>query len=286
MRVRSLGPFARRFLEQHKTARVSAVFARSFHLESGRDAFCIVDALLGDGALNAVLAEPFATLSSFRVGDEARIEHGVITIAGDVLLDARNAIEWRPPLVSMARDSHAAFDALMCSALARAPADGAFRAALDENYAPTSLVERALQSRLRAFIRWLAETPGEVPSVAGLIGLGSGLTPAGDDFLGGAMIAGRMAGRDDQASLIADAIDAQGQGATTLLSAAMLRAAAEGFGGAALHALLAAIGRGDMDGAIRLLDAIDHIGHTSGWDALGGALAMLKAPTRAGDPGV
>jgi hypothetical protein len=54
---------------------------------------------------------------------------------------------------------------------------------------------------------------------------------------------------------------------TSAISAAHLAAAAAGEGHEALHAVL----NGELD-----LDALDAVGHTSGWDALAGAAAVLK----------
>jgi len=51
-----------------------------------------------------------------------------------------------------------------------------------------------------------------------------------------------------------------------------LACAAEGEGAAALHDMLAALGNPVAPGFAGHLDAIDAIGHTSGWDALAGAV--------------
>ncbi|MBN9064748.1 MAG: hypothetical protein BGP06_13170 [Rhizobiales bacterium 65-9] len=275
VRIARVGPFARRFLEQHASARVSAVFARSLHLEAGDDALCVVDATLGNGALNAVLTQPFATFPAPAVGATARIAARRITTGDGHHFDAAAAADWSPTRADLSPPSPAVVAALMQAALARAPADGAFRAALDDGHAASSPVERALRERTRALSRWMATGEG-APPVSGLIGLGSGLTPAGDDFIGGAMIALRLAGRPEVAAAIAGQV-AAGVGATTILSGAMLRAAAGGIGGETLHETLFALSAGDEARAIALLAQVARIGHTSGWDALAGALAALGA---------
>ena len=70
---------------------------------------------------------------------------------------------------------------------------------------------------------------------------------------------------------------------TTALSAAHLAAAAEGFGSAALHELLRAIVAGDAAAMPERLSAVAAIGHSSGWDALAGAAAVLAALADTGD---
>ncbi len=279
MRIQRLGPFARRFLETHRTARISAVFARSFHLEAGEDALCVVDSPLGDGALNAIADLRNDFLSSLRAGEACEIVAGVLRIEGAATLPFAGAAIWTPP-ASMRREGwRNALADFADAALARAPQDGVFRAAHDRSFVPDTMLARALQAKARDFAAWLAngEENGSPPPVAGLIGLGTGLTPSGDDMVGGAMIAQRWLRRDETARRIAEALAALGSDATTILSGAMLRAAANGVGGAALHDVLAAIGENDATRAIALLDRIDRIGHTSGWDALAGALAALRA---------
>jgi hypothetical protein len=60
-------------------------------------------------------------------------------------------------------------------------------------------------------------------------------------------------------------------GDTSPLSASLLRAAAAGHVGVNLHAMIAAMLAGDADAAIA---AAVRIGHTSGWDALAGAVVV------------
>lgn len=279
----SVGPFARRFLDRHRAARVSAVFARSFHLEADDGALCAVSHALGDGALNVRLSQELRGNGAIVAGAEALIDDDRITV-GAAVVDARSATPWRPSPHAWSTRSPVACDALFAKALQRAPRDGAFRAALDSGFAAGGMMQRALQAKARGFLEWLhlaivmdehAETP-DAP-IAGLIGLGSGLTPAGDDFVGGAMIALRWRDRGVIADRLAHSVQLAASGSTTILSAAMLRAASEGYGGATLHEILDAIGEGDSRRAIDLLDAVDRIGHTSGWDALAGALAALRS---------
>lgn len=128
-----------------------------------------------------------------------------------------------------------------------------------------------------------------------LAGLGPGLTPAGDDFLVGA-IHGLWATRPAKEAMFwARVIVETAAPRTTLLSAAWLRAAAQGEAGAAWHELVWAgsqwaVGPSKTQdgqwpvnskqcGSQEMVAAIERIlntGHTSGADALAGFIAVLE----------
>ena len=128
------------------------------------------------------------------------------------------------------------------------------------------------QSQVRAPSR--AMTSKEIVSdpVSQLVGLGPGLTPSGDDFLIGALAALDALGQTNMHTALGRAVVAAA-GRTSPLSASLLRAAAAGHVGENLHMMLAALVTGDADAAI---DAAARIGHTSGWDALAGAVVTAR----------
>jgi len=109
-------------------------------------------------------------------------------------------------------------------------------------------------------------------AVSDLIGLGPGLTPSGDDFLIGTLALLAAVGQTNTHAALGRAVVA-GAGRTSPLSASLLREAAAGHVGENLHAMVAAVIAGDADGAI---DAATRIGHTSGWDALAGAVVTVR----------
>ena len=127
---------------------------------------------------------------------------------------------------------------------------------------------------------WLRQPEEVVPSdfVSGLVGLGPGLTPSGDDILGGMLIALFCTGKVEQARLLKTVIAGEAN-RTNRISQAHLHAAGRGMGAAALHewigALLCGADRPKLDSICRRLS---QIGHTSGWDAaLGAALVCVHA---------
>ena len=138
-----------------------------------------------------------------------------------------------------------------------------------------------------ALCRWLRAAEKEIaPSAAkersddldtavhALLGLGPGLTPSGDDALGGAMIALHALGRSDLALRLGEAVALNAAQATNSISRAHLEAAASGQGAAPLHNALAALMRAEPSLATTL-QGLDRMGHSSGWDAFAGAVAVL-----------
>ena len=129
--------------------------------------------------------------------------------------------------------------------------------------------KEAAQAPLAAMANWQG---GTVPPIlADLLGLGPGLTPAGDDALGGAALALRACGRTADADALREFLSARMATATSAISAAHLRAALDGTGAQALHSILADI----VQGRAPNLAPLDAIGHSSGYDALAGIVAVL-----------
>jgi len=107
----------------------------------------------------------------------------------------------------------------------------------------------------------------------GLAGLGGGLTPAGDDFLVGAMV-GAWLGHPAPGHLCRVLVEAAAP-RTTTLSAAFLGVAARGECSAPWHALLTALSTGrESDIETALQEVLAH-GATSGADTLAGFLYLI-----------
>jgi hypothetical protein len=95
-----------------------------------------------------------------------------------------------------------------------------------------------------------------------LVGLGTGSTPGGDDWLAARLVTLRAVGRDDDAAQLWARVEPC-LAATPPLSADLLRHAARGGAALAVHRLLDAVsGRAAPPAALR---AVLALGHTSGW---------------------
>lgn len=105
-----------------------------------------------------------------------------------------------------------------------------------------------------------------------LIGLGSGLTPAGDDVLTGVIAVFRMAGTDPWFDRPAGQIADRAQGKTTVTSAAMLRHAARGELPERLADYIAAKSE---TGLVRTRSLLQAVGHSSGRDMMRGVALAL-----------
>jgi hypothetical protein len=109
-----------------------------------------------------------------------------------------------------------------------------------------------------------------------LLGLGEGLTPSGDDFIGGALFARRLVSRDTAALDAAVArIVADAASRTHPISARLLADLAAGEGWAPLHDLVAALASQDGPAAVTAARRLTALGHSSGWDIHSGLAVGL-----------
>jgi hypothetical protein len=238
----SAGRFAREAL-QGGEGEVCALFRRSFYLRRPDERYaCVGDPSVGNGPLNVLVPD----LVLPRLGDRVGISFS-------------RAKPWQPPLPVPDQPK---LENLKAAARDRIPAEGFGCLVIGMHNALSGHAQPALD----ALERWLVGN-AIAEEAAQLIGLGPGLTPSGDDYLGGMLVALRRTGRTMQSEGLWRWLQPRLRERTSAISAAHLAAAAAGEGHEALHAVL----NGELD-----LDALDAVGHTSGWDALAGAAAVLK----------
>jgi hypothetical protein len=131
------------------------------------------------------------------------------------------------------------------------------------------------QPALEAIDRWLAGNAlGN--EAEPLIGLGPGLTPSGDDYLGGVLIGLRWLGRGGQADSLWRWLEPRLAARTSAISAAHLVAAAAGEAHEALHEVLENLSAWQVPDLLPSLGRLDAVGHSSGWDALAGIVAVAR----------
>ena len=231
---------------------VCAVFRRSFYVRSARGRYaCVGGHSLGRGPLNALVIE----LAIPRIGDPV-----AVTLGG--------ATEWQPARLTATGESE--LDCLRAAAAGRIPGEGLGCLIAGEQNALANHAQPALD----AMDEWLAGNRFD-DEIRMLVGLGPGLTPSGDDYLGGVLVALRALGRAAQADSLWRWLQPQLVASTSEISAAHLRAAANGEAHEALHDCLARIFSPDADWD-EALDWIDSVGHCSGWDALAGVTAVVR----------
>lgn len=284
---------------------VWAVFRRSFYCRSEGGAFvCVGPMSLDNGPLNARCRMP----EPIDLGASGLTPHTVATSDGAMLrvaerfaLSFADATVWRPPLSSASWRPATICEGL--AALAREariwPVRGGLQplipilagnpGAIPWSVCETDPLLRLARAGIEPLTDWLETSlarPTEptrvpVPATGALIGLGPGLTPSGDDFLGGVLLALRQLGASHQAKRLAQAVLSRAEQGTNEISRAHLAAAAAGEGLAPLHAILLCLRMPDASDMRRCLSAVDAIGHTSGWDALAGVAFAAATLARA-----
>jgi hypothetical protein len=280
------GVLARQFCQRIAFGNVEAVFGRCLYLRFGDDFVCIGEPDIGNGPMTLIADLGALAILKSMAGQVALIRGNQIAIGSSVRLGLDHTEIWRPTGWPICPPPDRLID--ICATLAAraatdSPEEGLARCVTGGNGTSErpSPVARVARSRLALFEQWvsgLLET-GYAPAAAsreavqGLIGLGPGLTPSGDDLLIGALAMLNAIGERAAHAAMARAIVDVLPGLTTPLSACFLRAAAAGHVGEHLNQIVWSVMTGDVDAAI---EAAAKIGHSSGWDMLAGILATLR----------
>ena len=276
------GVLAQDFCRRHARATVEAVFERSFYLRAGDAFICVGEPDIGNGPLT-LIGHPGPLADLDLAGRPVALGGGHILIGNSIRLSLDRSEAWRSPPWLVCPSPSRLIET--CSALARraatdAPEEGLARHVCGIGEASTHQPPLACIAgpRIATFERWLSAvlargTPPSEDAIQGLLGLGPGLTPSGDDFLVGALALLDCVGERDAHAALGRAITAALRGATSALSACFLRAAAAGHVGETLHRAVSSIIAGDVGAAIA---AVDTIGHSSGWDMMAGITTTLR----------
>ena len=285
------GAFAKAFLDAPGEAEIIAVFRRSLYVEnaSGRLA-CIGEGGIGPGPLNALCEFPgdvdFTQI--VKPGSPVEIRDGWMRLGPRMRVDISRPMAWEPEPIPVGWDFGFFLENL--PVLAQWIADTGPREGLAPfiaqvvsggKIASEDAFQKISREGIAGFGRWLSYTLNgegndEIPAAARrLVGLGPGLTPAGDDFWCGAMLALRALGFMDILERVSDAVLKQAGERTNKISRAHLECAAAGQGAQALHETISAVGLRDVARLRSALRALDEIGHTSGRDSLAGVVRVM-----------
>jgi hypothetical protein len=188
-------------------------------------------------------------------------------------IDVAGIEPWRPPAPVGGACVADAWSGLVRN-LARVGAPAGF-GPLVVGRPPDAPFERAAGSVRTLARAFRADDASQAALAArGLLGLGSGLTPSGDDVVGAAFLARRWVAhpRHDAAWQRASReVEAAARAVTHPLSATLLADCLAGEGHAPLHDLLLALAAGRPEAAVDAARRLVGIGHSSGWDMLAGA---------------
>ena len=302
-------PLAAALPRLERPATVIAVFRRSCYLETaGRRLFCVADRNMGEGPLTLGVDLPSRhTLGGLGVAVGTLLERDGedLRLGRQILLRTGQAAIWQPRPVSNVAPMAEIRRRLGClieKLQSYVPTDGmaplvTHAGTLARGNLPATpcagAVARLATPRVAQLVN--AVTSGDSPkvydAVGSLVGLGPGLTPSGDDFLGGLMVAmlvtlrGKRGPGGDYPHCrgesaagvalgnLARSITSHSTAKTNRISAALLEQAVEGNGNAAQHRLIGCLletkTTANLAGAA--LD-LTRLGHTTGWDSLAGIL--------------
>ena len=113
-----------------------------------------------------------------------------------------------------------------------------------------------------------------------LLGVGTGLTPSGDDLVGAALFGHRLVnGCSAPWDAAAAELSVRIKALSNAVSAALFNDLARGQSFASLHALAEALTQDDDSAALRAAHELSALGHSSGWDMLTGFIIGTNAGT-------
>jgi hypothetical protein len=255
--------------------------------------YAVVEQSLGNGPLNLVIPSgPTHSLQHLSPGESVRSTGEVLMLSDSLDIGLATAELWDPkPYAALGADADAlrrALTALFETTTTRSPETSLARLLpyLQAEDLPGPLQKVRHFPRSHALISGLAESlagrnrRGLKVVTSSMAGLGPGLTPAGDDFLAGVLLALALTQqiRDDpELAGIADLLLETAGPRTGEISAAYLKAAHAGEVSEGWHGLLSAIAGGDPRSLEETAEAVLHIGETSGADMLAGFLTAMQA---------
>lgn len=275
------GPLAAQALTTATRGEIIAVFRSCFYANLKGRFVCIGNVDFMDGPLNVVSSAPAETnwaACGLKIGDKAVLQNNRLSMGAQLMFDLRDATLWQPASIPGPIDMPAAIHTLQAFYLSNRPTEGLAPVVFGARDAE---LKQARQP-LNALSGWLENNlcPSNpvtncVP-IEDLLGLGPGLTPSGDDFIGAMMITLNTLNERTPLSSLANTVISASGDHTNPISAQHLFAASQGLGSAAFHAVLTALGSTDRNQQTGALTKLISIGHTSGWDALAGLYMTLK----------
>ena len=279
--------------------RVAAVFKSTFYVDLGGDLgsdlggemVCVVGADCASAPLNLISDVPRTVCwpsHGLACGMTVRLSQNGMIVDERFRFHLDGARVWRPPPPPQCPSQatlRIGLSALRETLEVRAPDAGLARSLCRP--ASASVGDRRRQrdrALLEAVARALSDTVRDGPLAASvtefaalldLVGRGDGLTPSGDDFIGGVMLALHAAGRLGLRDQIRDAVLAVATYRTNAISLAHLTCAAQGLAAEPVHNLIHAVMVADIGEITSIADDIDQLGHTSGWDIVAGVACAL-----------
>ena len=290
-RVVLVGTFAQKFLVLPGEAKIISVFRRSLYVENTSGQFACIGAWsIGPGPLNALCEFPDCMDLRKKIAAKGRatIQNGFIQLGPSMGIDTSRREEWKPEPLPVDWDFGYVRRSLSFPVeriAKRGPREGLAPLVpyivSGEEVSGEDFFQETSWKEIADCRNWLSDTLNGQKSLEfsslnhKLVGLGPGLTPSGDDFWCGVMIALYALGYLEVLGKISSVILNQAAERTNKISCAHLACAARGQGAQALHEMISAMGMADEARLNSALCALDKIGHTSGWDSLAGIVCVF-----------
>lgn len=297
-----IGEKARDILTSSSRGKILASFSRAIYLSSSRNELVW---LIGEGGpmhrrgvqLWGVLPGPAAS-STYRVSD------GTLELEGGYRLDLNQREVWKPESIRTERRLHASeisrtlFKAMTSHKDLSSPKG--FGCILPEiahitgggpekyEFCPESPVLHVAWPIVSDIISAISlqDYAQVLPAAARLIGLGEGLTPSGDDFVGGLFFTWKTLteGINKCSAFKQSDLDlflAYAKDNTNIISYTILADHVHGWGSETLHRLVNALLIGEpIERLIDLMVRLISLGHSTGWDILAGVLTGMLSCVR------
>jgi len=298
--ISTISPFVHEWFLHTDRAKVLQVFKHSSNLiNSDKELLSLVMPHVGPGPFSAVLLddveEGWRDFSDWmKVGNEVQIEEDRMRL-GKVIVDFKNAKLWNPKPdwgnIQAHRDWIMSKVPELMGFLLKEASPHSLVQIVGDLFAGENLHLQSLQppTDIQNQFRCAASEPARIllkgiathqsiPWERGfreLLGLGGGLTPAGDDFILGVVFAMQIMLPLAEARDILIPLPLLAEGRTSQLSIAYLRAATDGAVSFPWHSFSKAIIAENSYALYGAARSILKVGETSGSDALTGFISML-----------
>ena len=270
-------------LFQEEEGQAIAVWRRSFYVRLGGQLCCVGADTIGNGPRNVIVSNATGVDWRDYVTPNSPVTiHEHVLKLGVARIGFKAVAVWTPPAIPewtplTLRSGLEHFNRLIRQVQLPDEGLGCFTAPV-QRISDRNHTAAAAASTIQAITNWLRDghTPSRIPELSKLLGLGPGLTPSGDDFLAGVMVATDSVGRREATKTIWNALR-EHLSRTNQISAAHLSSAAHGCISSSQHELLNGLLSGSPSRIEAAMTVITKDAHTSNWDCLAGIITILHA---------
>jgi len=276
--ARSLTPDVNDWLANSRHPRILHVFDHACNLiNERREVLSIVTPQIGNGPFNLVLEDDILFSEHLNIETPVSIFGNQLNLGG-LTIKVENTKLWSPrPDWEMLHAKRDDITKLLLTNYQKCDLDTV--SAIASTYSITTSLQSPVSNLQFSNSLTLslanADLPSSLTAAQQLAGLGQGFTPAGDDFIMGALYAAWILHPREIAVVLAQEIAETASALTTSLSAAWLRSAGRGEAGSLWHELFDALVVGDEIEIQKTMSNILAVGETSGADAMTGFFGTI-----------